>query len=191
MEAFPWPARQIELYRYTGLVVAFGQSFINVCINTREHRGLLGWLGLPLGLGSLLYFAAVRKLLVMQSALHRMLILLKQLVPFTTTYIFSWLGCAHSQPVGPTHTLLLTSQSCQPEHALLWRALVNFVAIVQLISCHGSQHCTACFSYFGVSLPSYQDNQILQPYTKLLFVVAKQYMYLFPASYISLSLIFF
>ena len=51
--------------------------------------------------------------------------------------IFSWPGCPTSQP---THTLLLTSQSCQPKHALLWRALVNFVAIVQLISCHGS-HC--------------------------------------------------
>ena len=33
------------------------------------------------------YFAAVRRLLVMQSALHRMLILLKQLVPFTTIYL--------------------------------------------------------------------------------------------------------
>lgn len=91
-----------------------GQSFINVCINTREHRELLGWLGLPLGLGSLLYFAAVRRLLVMQSALHRMLILLKQLVPFTTIYLVGQVAQPASllQPV--THTLLLTSQSCQP-----------------------------------------------------------------------------
>ena len=119
MEAFPWPARQIELYRYiTGLVVAFGQSFINVCINTREHRELLGWLvGLPLGLGSLLYFAAVRRLLVMQSALHRMLILLKQLVPFTTIYLVGQVAQPASQMANPYLTIL-TSQSCQPENTV-------------------------------------------------------------------------
>ena len=118
---FPWPARQIELYRYiTGLVVAFGQSFINVCINTREHRELLGWLlGLPLGLGSLLLLRSGAQA-ISHAKCTSSNVDTAETACSLYYYIFSWPGCPTSQL---THTLLLTSQSCQPEHALLWRTL--------------------------------------------------------------------
>ena len=91
-------------------MVAFGQSFINVCINTREHRELLGWLGLPLGLGSLLLLRSGAQA-ISHAKCTSSNVDTAETACSLYYYIFSWPGCPTSQPVTASNPYLTANQS--------------------------------------------------------------------------------